>query len=97
MVCMNIETVSDLIDALDGPSAAGRLLEVTPSAVTNWRRRGHVPSGYVLPLQKIAKRKRWKLADSLFETSNALLEAQNAPAGESPAAGIELKAEDLIG
>ena len=63
---MKIETVSDLIDALGGVTAAAKGLDVVPSAVTNWRRRGYVPSLQILKIQRLAKRKRWKLADELF-------------------------------
>jgi DNA-binding transcriptional regulator YdaS (Cro superfamily) len=33
-------TDSELIDALGGPSAVAKLLEVTPQAVSQWREKG---------------------------------------------------------
>ena len=63
---MKINTVSDLIDALGGPSAAARELGVVPSAVTNWRRQGYIPGRNVIKVQQLAKRRKWKLADRVF-------------------------------
>ena len=65
-----IETVNELATALGGTSKMAALLNVTPQAVSKMKRKGYVPPRHVLRVQELAKRKRWKLADALFENGD---------------------------
>ena len=48
----SLETYNDVVDALGGPVAVGRLTGQTCAAVCNWRRyRGLFPSKYYLCMQ----------------------------------------------
>ena len=38
-----------------GVTAAARALDIEPSAVTNWRRRGQIPANRVIELEKLSK------------------------------------------
>lgn len=45
------EQVSNLIRVLGGTSALARLMDVVPSAVSNWRRVGKFPSRHYLKMR----------------------------------------------
>lgn len=45
-----IETIDELVDFLDGPTAIGDWLGIRPSAVSNWSASGVIPSGWHLRL-----------------------------------------------
>lgn len=56
-----LSTISEVIDALDGPSAIARLTKRTPQAVTNWRAEGRMPAKLYLVMTD-ALRSRGKRA-----------------------------------
>ena len=62
-----IETVEALVTEMGGTMQAAKFFGITPQAVSKMKRKGYVPSRHLLRLQRYAKRKRWKLADELFE------------------------------
>lgn len=64
---MMIENIDDLIDALGGTTKAAKFLDVTKSAVSHMKRSGRLPYRHVIKVQRHAQRKRWKLADTVFE------------------------------
>lgn len=55
-------TENELIDALGGPLALGRLLGVSGPAVSNWKARGEIPAKHHWPLYRIclARQIKWK-------------------------------------
>jgi hypothetical protein len=53
----DINTVSDLIDSLDGPEgAAARFKELSPQAICNWRMRGAIPPSRHMQVAVLMKR-----------------------------------------
>lgn len=46
----DINTVSDVIDCLGGPTELGARLGITQEAVSNWKARGYIPNGWHLKL-----------------------------------------------
>lgn len=66
-----IETVNDLVAELGGTAKAAIALNVTPQYVSKMKRIGYVPSPQIIKVQRIARRKRWSLADSLFEAEES--------------------------
>jgi hypothetical protein len=63
-----ITTIQELVRELGGPSAMGRYLGVTPEAVSNWQRRGHIPSQWYKRLRRdLLEQRDIALDDSLFD------------------------------
>ena len=44
----SIKTLSDLIEALGGPTKMARMLRTKPQNVVNWRNQGAIPARYYL-------------------------------------------------
>ena len=61
---MEIKSIKDLVKALGGRAKAAAFFEVTGSAVSQWRR---LPDRYHRQVMLYAARRRWKLADELFD------------------------------
>jgi hypothetical protein len=61
-----ISTVHQLADAFGGTGALASWADVEPSAVSNWKAHGSIPSGHHLRIYLYAKQRGWKLSPSLF-------------------------------
>ena len=61
---MEIRTIDELGAAFGSKSELARFVGVTRSAVSQWET---LPSRYHRLMMEHARRKRWSLADSLFE------------------------------
>lgn len=54
----NLKTASDVVDALGGPTAAGRLCGVTTQAAWNWTATGKLPAvTYLIIRRELLKQK----------------------------------------
>jgi hypothetical protein len=58
--------VNDFVDALGGTGAVAQLLGITPTAVSNMRRRGAIPPRFYYQLEGIARARRLRLNKSMF-------------------------------
>lgn len=63
---MTAATVDNAIDALGGNTAVGRMLDVVPSAVSNWRRLGYFPPRLSIELRRHAGARGVVIPDALF-------------------------------
>lgn len=61
-----LNSVDAVIDALGGPTAAGDLLGVWPSAVVNWRTRGKITADKFLLVTDALKAKGLKVSPGVF-------------------------------
>lgn len=62
-----ITTVTDLVAKLGGNAAVAEMFRVGPTAVCNAKARGRLPHRWRLPIQKIARQKRWRIDPALLE------------------------------
>lgn len=84
--CMiyDINTLDELIDALDGPSrASGQFDELSPQAVCNWRAKGFVPPSrhlqVILVMRRLGKTINPKICDCTDEDWALLGMMPNGP------------------
>lgn len=61
-----IETVSQLVKAFGGTVALAKWAGVTPSVVSNWKERGHIPTGWHLRLYLECKQRKLNVSPALF-------------------------------
>jgi hypothetical protein len=61
-----IKTVSQLVKAFGGTVALARWAGVTPSVVSNWKERGHIPTGWHLRLYLECKQRKLEVLPTLF-------------------------------
>lgn len=62
-----MNTLEELIDALDGPLGASTELPVTPQAICNWKARGFIPPSRHLQTVILLKRKRKRVNPEIFD------------------------------
>ena len=62
-----IYTLDGIVDGLGGNQAAARLLEVTPSMMTRWRKAGRFPARKMERIQAELARKDATAVRSLFD------------------------------
>ena len=65
----DINTLDELIAALDGPVKGAQWAGAGASAICNWRARGYVPPSRHLPLLIELKRRGKSINPALFELS----------------------------
>jgi hypothetical protein len=65
-VAMQIENIDQLIEAFGGASELGRRLAITQEAVSMWRMRGEIPTGWHLRLLIDARSRGWEIAPDVF-------------------------------
>lgn len=58
---MMINSIDELIEAFGGASDLGRQLGITQEAVSNWKARGEIPSGWHLRLAVDAAAMGWQV------------------------------------
>lgn len=63
---LQISTISELIDALGGPSELGAFLGITQEAVSNWKARGAIPPGWHARLILEARKRSIIVDGSVF-------------------------------
>lgn len=61
-----LKTVDEIIDAFGGNSVVGRWLSVGPNAISNWRIRQDIPSGYHLRIWLEAQELGYRIDPKLF-------------------------------
>jgi predicted SpoU family rRNA methylase len=61
-----IETVSQLVKAFGGTVALAKWAGVTPSVVSNWKERGHIPTVWHLRLYLECKQRKLEVLPKLF-------------------------------
>lgn len=61
-----INTIDDLIEAFGGASELGRQLGITQEAISMWRMRGEIPTGWHLRLLIDARSRGWEIAPDVF-------------------------------
>lgn len=66
-----LETVDQVIEALGGTFKAAAAVSVGPSAVSNWKTRGRIPSDRYFVISDALKREGKKVAPALFGFSEA--------------------------
>ena len=65
-VDMQITTIDKLIEAFGGASELGRFLGITQEAVSMWKGRGEIPTGWHLRLLIEARSRGWLIAPEVF-------------------------------
>jgi hypothetical protein len=71
-----IETIDALVDAFGKTGAFARLLDVVPSAVSNWKAEGAIPRGYHLQIYLEARRRRLRLSPKVFNMTDKYFVSQ---------------------
>jgi len=68
-----IKTVEQAVEALGGTGETAKAARVNPSAVSNWKTRGYIPSDRYLLIKAELKRRGQKVSPRLFgfETEEA--------------------------
>jgi hypothetical protein len=62
-----LTTVDSVIEALGGPTATATVVGVRPSAISNWKTRGSIPSDKFMLLERaLADRGKGKPSPDLF-------------------------------
>lgn len=64
-----IETIDDLIDELGGTTAVAKRCDIAPEAVSNWKRRGQIATGWHMRLAADVKRKGKMIHPDVFGMS----------------------------
>lgn len=62
-----ITSIGELIDSLGGPSELGAFLGITQEAVSNWKARGAIPSGWHARLIIEAHKRSLVVDGSVFD------------------------------
>lgn len=71
--CM-LDSVDQVIDALDGPARVGELCGVGTSAVSNWRKRGRISRGVSMIVRDALAARGKEAAPSVFGFKEAVTE-----------------------
>lgn len=67
---MQIRTIDELIEAFGGASELGRWLGITQEAVSNWKIRREIPTGWHLRLLVEARSRGWEIDPGVFGFSD---------------------------
>ena len=81
----DINTISELVDALGGDTRLGADLGITQEAVGNWKLRGHIPPGWHVRLIARVHARGKSVAPSVFH----LTEDDVPPGFFRPAAPVD--------
>ena len=65
-----IETIDELVEAFGKTGKFARMLDVVPSAVSNWKADGAIPRGYHLQIYLEARRRRLRLSPKVFNMTD---------------------------
>lgn len=66
MTTDELQTASEVVDALGGPAATGRLTGRTPQAACNWKATGKLPAELYLLINKALEREGKRAPAALF-------------------------------
>jgi hypothetical protein len=66
-VMRTLTTVTDVIDALGGPTKFGKMLGVSAAAITNWARRGRIPPQWAIKLRRDLLQLGLVVDDAVFD------------------------------
>ncbi len=61
-----LSTIDDVIDEMGGPTAIAAWLNISQSAVSNWRIRNEIPMGWHYRLARHAERLGMRIDDAVF-------------------------------
>lgn len=62
----DINTIDDLIEEMGGNTALGDWLDITPEAVSNWKRRNAIATGWHLRLDMEMRKRGKSVNPSVF-------------------------------
>jgi len=61
-----IRSVRELVDVLGGTFETAKLLQIVPSAVSNWLAQDYIPRGHHLELYLVAKQRGFRIDVTIF-------------------------------
>ena len=82
-----IDALNEAIAYQGSAARLARLLNLTPAAVSNWRRRGHVPPEWAPEIERHTGVSRKRLAPELYQYPIKKAPAEPGPT-QQPQAGV---------
>lgn len=82
-----LKTVDEVIDAFGGNTVLAEWLGIGDTAVSNWRERKSIPSGWHLRLYLEAEARGWFIDPKLFGLEEWAIRRRPSRAGFKPATG----------